>query len=615
MFDIQEELKKLPDSPGVYIHKDEFGQVIYVGKAISLRKRVRQYFQSSANQTPKTRELVKHIAEFEHINTASEMEALVLECNLIKKYQPKYNILLRDDKTYPYIKVTMGDEFPRVLKCRKVTNDSSKYFGPYASNWATNEILDLLNSAYALKRCSTQKFDKNFKPCLNYHIHQCKGLCTGNVSREEYMKIIDKVIEFLSGKSKELRKDLEGRMEKASEELRFEDAAKLRDQILAIDTISEKQRVVLGKPENLDILMPVSGLSGNHMLLFTVRDGRLSGRESFFMGEEGGESRSDVISEFIKQYYFSNVMIPKEILVSEEASDGGLLEDWLSSQRGSRVRIFVPERGEKRALMEVVRKDAFMMLSDIDAMTQREMEKSEAVTKSLTEIFGEELGPKIHRVESYDISNINGLDSVGAMVVFEDGKPLRKDYRRFKIKTVEGADDTGSLTEVLFRRYKRALDGDPGFVKLPDAIFMDGGLGQVHAAQDVLRALKIDIPVAGMVKDDKHRTRALLWQDNETPLKGHRELFSYCGAIQEEVHRFAIEYHRNLRDKSLSRSVLDGIEGVGEKRKTALLTKFGSIENIKKATVYEIAETDGMNMKVAESIKEYFEKPSSAKKE
>ena len=608
MFDIKEELKKLPDSPGVYIHKDEFGQVIYVGKAISLRKRVRQYFQSPENQTPKTRELVKHIVEFEHINTGSEMEALILECNLIKKYQPKYNILLRDDKTYPYIKVTMGEEFPRILKCRKVVNDSSKYFGPYASNWATNEIIDLLNSVYSLKRCSAQKFDKDFKPCLNYHIHQCRGLCTGNVSRDEYMKIIDDVLEFLSGKNRDLRSKLEEKMNKASDELRFEDAAEIRDQIAAIDTISEKQRVVLSKPENLDILMPVSGLSGDHILLFTVRDGRLSGRESFFMGDEKDEGKAHLISEFIKQYYFSNVMIPKEILLSEEAEDKVLLEEWLSDQRGSKVRIFVPERGEKRALMEVVKKDAFMMLSDIDAIAQREMEKTEAVTRSLISVFGEDLGRRIHRVESYDISNMNGMDSVGGMVVFEDGKPVRRDYRRFKIKTIEGQDDTGSLMEVLFRRFTRAKEGDPGFAKLPDAIFMDGGLGQVHAAQDVLAALKLDIPVAGMVKDDKHRTRALLWQDVETPLRGHSELFAYCGAIQEEVHRFAIEYHRNLRNRSLSKSVLDNIEGIGEKRKTALLAKFGSIENIRKATVYEIAETEGMNQKVAETVADYFAK-------
>ena len=610
MFDIKEELKKLPDSPGVYIHKDEFGQVIYVGKAISLKKRVRQYFQSPENQTPKTRELVKHIAEFEHINAGSEMEALVLENNLIKKYQPKYNILLRDDKTYPYIKVTMGEEFPRVLKCRKVVNDSSKYFGPYASNGATNVIIDLLNSVYSLKRCSDQKFGKDFKPCLNYHIKQCSGLCTGNISRDEYLKTIDKVMEFLSGKSKDLRRELESQMELASEDMRFEDAAKIRDQILAIDTISEKQRVVLSKPENLDILMPVNGLSGSHVLMFIVRDGKLSGRESFFMGEEGEEGKAQILSEFIKQYYSSNVMVPKEILVSEEVIDNSLLEEWLSNLRGNRVRIFVPERGEKRALMDVVRKDAFMMLSDIDAITQREMEKAEAVTRSMIDVFGEDLGKKIHRVESYDISNTNGMDSVGAMVVFEDGKPVRRDYRRFKIKTIEGQDDTGSLMEVLFRRFSRAKAGDPGFAKLPDAIFMDGGLGQVHAAQDVLAALKLDVPVAGMVKDDKHRTRALLWQDEETPLKSHSELFAYCGAIQEEVHRFAIEYHRSLRSKSLSKSVLDNIEGIGEKRKTALLAKFGSVENIRNATVYELSDTEGMNQKVAESVAEYFAKDS-----
>ncbi len=606
MFDIQEELKKLPDSPGVYLHKDEFGQIIYVGKAISLKKRVRQYFQSPKNQTPKTRELVKHIAEFEYINAGSEMEALVLECNLIKKYQPKYNILLRDDKTYPYIRVTLGEEFPRVLKCRKVSNDKSRYFGPFASDWATNKIIDLLNDVCCLKRCSAVKFDKNFKPCLNYHIHQCKGVCRGDVSREEYMQSVEMAMEFLQGKDKQIRRMLTDKMNAASEGMRFEDAAVYRDYLYAMDTIAEKQRVVLSKPENLDIVLPVSGLSGVHALLFTVRDGRLSGRESFFLGDDGGESPEELISEFIKQYYFANVMIPKEILLSSLPVDSELLADWLSGQRGSRVTIAVPERGEKKALMDVVKKDAFMMLSDIDARTQRQTEKEDAVRQGLIAVFGQELGSRIHRVESYDISNINGMDSVGGMVVFEDGKPLRKDYRRFKIKTVEGADDTGSLTEVLFRRFSRAKAGDPGFSTLPDIIFMDGGAGQVHAAQDVLSALKLDVPVAGMVKDDKHRTRALLWEEKETPLKGHSELFAYCGAIQEEVHRFAIDYHRSLRGKALSRSVLDEIEGIGEKRKTALLARFGSVENIKKASAYEIAQTDGFTMKAAESVEAYF---------
>ena len=605
MFDIKEELKKLPDSPGVYIHKDEFGQVIYVGKAISLRKRVRQYFQSPKNQTPKTRELVKHIVEFEYINAGSEMEALILECNLIKKYKPKYNILLRDDKTYPYIKLTMNEEYPRIIKSRKVSNDKAKYFGPFASDWATNEIIELLNDVCCLKRCNTQKFNAGFRPCLNYHLHKCKGLCTGDYSKEEYLKQVEMALEFLQGKDSKIKKQLQDSMNKYSDEMNFEEAAKCRDYLAAIEAISEKQRVVLSNPENIDIILLVSGLSGTHALLFTVREGKLSGRESFFLGENS-EQKSELLSEFIKRYYYANVMIPKEILLSELPQDHALLEEWLSSERGSKVEITVPQRGEKRALMDVVKKDAMMMLSDIDARTNRQMEKEKDLKDGLEKVFGAELANRIHRVESYDISNMNGLDSVAGMVVFEDGKPLRKDYRRFKIKTVEGSNDTGSMTEVLFRRFKRAKDGDPGFSVLPDIILMDGGLGQVHAAEDVLSALGFDVPVAGMVKDDKHRTRALLWQDVEYPLRGNTALFSYCGAIQEEVHRFAIDYHRSLRGKALTRSVLDDISGVGEKRKTALLAKFGSIDNIKAATKYEIAETPGLNLKVAEEIEEYF---------
>lgn len=604
-FDIREELKKLPDSPGVYLHKDEFGQIIYVGKAVSLKNRVRQYFQSPKNQTPKTRELVKHIAEFEYINAGSEMEALVLECNLIKKYQPKYNILLRDDKTYPYIRVTVNEEFPRIVKCRRSAMDGSRYFGPYASDGATNSIIALLNDVCCLKRCSTQKFGQNFKPCLNYHIHQCRGLCTGNVSREEYMESVNKAVDFLEGRDSEIKKMLNTKMKEASEALRFEDAAVFRDYLAAIETISEKQRVVLKKPEDLDVIVIAAGLSGSHALLFTVREGRLSGRDSYYLGNNG-EKASELVFEFIKQYYYGNALIPKEILLSELPEDAELLEDFLSSQRGSKVSVVVPERGEKRALMDVIRKDAFMMLSDIDERTRRQLDRQEEVTKALKQVFGDELGGRIHRVESYDISNIGGMDSVGAMVVFEDGKPLRKAYRKFKIKTVDGPDDTGSLTEVLFRRFSRAKEGDPGFAVLPDIIFMDGGAGQVSAAQNVLAALKINIPVAGMVKDDKHRTRALLWQGKETELKGMTELFSYCGAIQEEVHRFAVEYHRNVRGKSLQRSVLDGIEGIGSKRKAALFEKFGSIENIRKANVYEIAETDGFNRRVAENVVAYF---------
>lgn len=606
-FDIKEELKKLPDTPGVYLHKDEFGQVIYVGKAISLKRRVSQYFQDSKKHAAKTREMVKHIAEFEYINCGSEMEALILECNLIKKYKPKYNILLRDDKTYPYIKVTLGEEYPRILKTRRLVNDGSKYFGPYADATAVNTIINLLNSLYSLKRCNAQSFDEKFRPCLNFHIHQCQGICTGKVSREEYMKSIDFALDFLYGRSTALNRELKEKMQQASDEMRFEDAAKYRDCLNAIESLNEKQRVVLSHPENLDIVLVVSGIAGDHALLFTVREGKLSGRESFYLGEHTEEEdKLDNLSEFIKRYYHENIMIPKEIMVSKLPKDSELLSEWLSVQSGHKVEITSPQRGEKRALMDVVQKDAQIMLIDIDARANRQIEKNEKITSGLCEIFGEELGKKIRRVESYDISNIFGVDSVGAMVVFEDGYPLKKAYRRFKIRTVEGADDTGSLLEVLFRRYKNAVDKVPGFEVLPDAIFMDGGAGQVTAAKNVLNALHLDIPVAGMVKDDHHRTRALLYEDVEYPLKGKTELYTYFGSIQEEVHRFAIEYHRSIRNKSVQRSVLDNIEGIGPKRKTELLNKFGSVERIKNAELSELETV--VNSRVAEDIKRYFDK-------
>ena len=606
MFDIKEELKKLPDSPGCYLHKDEFGQIIYVGKAVSLRNRVRQYFQSSKNQTPKTREMVKHIAEFEYITAGSEMEALILECNLIKRYRPKYNIVLRDDKTYPYIKVTLKEQYPRVLKTRRVVNDGSKYFGPYADAGSVNTMISLLNSVYCLKRCNAQSFPEGFTPCLNYHIHECRGICRGGVDREEYMKSVEKAMDFLAGKDRELVKELDSRMEKAAAELRFEDAAVIRDQLAAIDSLQEKQRVVLSRPEDLDIVILVSGLAGAHALVFAVRQGKLSGRESFFLGDTGGESYAHLLSEFIKRYYPESLTVPKEILLSQLPEESELLSQWLSDMRGSSVTLTVPARGEKRALMDVVRKDAQMMLKDIDERAQRQIEKDKAVRKQLKEVFGEEVGARIHRVESYDISHIQGTDSVGAMVVFDDGRPLKKAYRRFKIRTIEGADDTGSMIEVLFRRFRKAVDGDPGFKDLPDAIFMDGGAGQVNAAKSVLAALKLDIPVAGMVKDDKHRTRAMLYEGEDTPLKGRHELFSYCGRIQEEVHRFAIEYHRSLRGKAMHRSVLDEIPGIGEKRKMALLNHFGSVDAIKAASAEDLAKAPGMNAKAAEAVTRYF---------
>lgn len=605
MFDIKEELKKLPDSPGVYLHKDEFGQIIYVGKAISLKKRVSQYFQSSKNHSPKTVEMVSHIKEFEYINCGSEMEALILECNLIKKHRPKYNILLRDDKTYPYIKVTLKEEFPRVLKTRRIINDGSKYFGPYADTSSVNTIIELLNSVYKLKRCAASKFKAGFKPCLNYHINQCQGLCQGKITREEYMPSVLLALDFLSGKSKDLQNKINEEMKAASDSFRYEDAAIYRDYLFAMESLSEKQRVVLSSPENIDIVLIEEGLLGAHALLFTVREGKLVGRESFFLGESKGEAKEELLADFLKQYYFENVLIPKQILTSVIPADKEIIEDYLSAQAGRKVLLERPQRGEKKALMDVVKKDAFMMLERIDEKTSRQLEKEAKIRSYLVSIFGEK-GEKIRRIESYDISNIFGVDSVGAMVVFEDGRPLKKAYRRFKIKTVEGANDVGSLTEVLFRRFDNAVSNVPGFEILPDAIFMDGGEGQVNAAKDVLNALGLDILVCGMVKDEHHRTRAILYDEKEYPLKAMPELFSFTGAIQEEVHRFAIEYHRNLRDKSLQKSVLDQIEGIGPGRKADLLAKFKSIDNIKNAEISELSTV--VPNKVAIEIYQFFHK-------
>ncbi len=615
MFDIKEELKKLPDSPGVYLHKDAFGQIIYVGKAVSLRRRVRQYFQSSKHQDPKVRRMVKDIAEFEYINTGSEMEALMLECNLIKKYTPKYNIVLRDDKSYPYIKVTLNEEYPRILKTRRLVSDGSKYFGPYPDAGAVNTIIALLNDLYTLKRCSAVSFPPGFTPCLNYHIKRCRGICRGEVSREEYMEGVGKAMDFLSGKNRELTALLKAKMDEAAERMDFEEAAVYRDHLNDISTLMEKQRVVLSRPEDLDIVLMTQGLSGSHAVLFTVRDGKLSGRESFFLGDTGGAPREESAAEFIKQYYFENVMIPKEILLAKLPAEAALIEDWLSAQRGSRVSLIAPERGEKRALMELVKKDVDSMLRDIDERARRQLEREESVKNGLAEVFGQEMADGIHRIESYDISNINGVDSVGAMVVFYDGRPLPKAYRRFKIKTVEGPDDTGSLQEVLFRRLRDAKDGVPGFEELPDLIVMDGGLGQIHAAEAVVKALKLDVPVCGLAKDDKHRTRALIYLDAEHPLRGSSDLFAFMGAIQEEVHRFAIDYHHRLRGKNMTRSVLDNIPGVGEKRRMELLKQFGSVDAIREASVETLAAAPGMNMKVAERVREYFDSKDRKNKE
>jgi len=625
MFDIQENLKKLPDRPGVYLHKDKLGQVIYVGKAVSLKNRVRQYFQPSRNMDPKVRALVSHIEEFEYITTNTEMEALILENNLIKKYMPRYNVLLRDDKTYPYIKITTNEAYPRILKTRKICHDGCKYFGPYTDATAVNQLIDLLNGIFALKRCSAQKFPCGFKPCLNYHIRQCRGICTGLVPKEEYLEAIDQVTELLNGKNKKVLDYLNKKMTEEAGAMNYERAAEYRDYIAAVNAVSEKQRVALLTAGDMDVILGAKGETDAHVILFFVRQGRLSGKESYHLQAMAEDDPAEVVSAFIKQYYSDSAMIPKEILVESEPADTKLMGDWLSEMRGSLVKITVPQKGDKKALLDMAKRDVVEMMKTLDERANNLREKNAAINSALegfiTELSakrqsmgtglgssGADLQGKSWRVEAYDISNTNGVNSVGAMVVFEGSAPMRKDYRRFRIRTVEGPNDFGSLQEVLYRRFKRGLAGDQSFGTMPDLLLIDGGKPQVSAAEQVLSAMKVDIPVAGMVKDDKHRTRGLVYRDRELELKENPVLFRYIASIQEEVHRFAIDYHRGLRKKSLQISALDAIEGIGEKRRNALLTHFGSIDRIRDATLEELCKVPGITRPAAEKVIEWASK-------
>ena len=611
MFDIKENLKKLPDTPGVYMHKDGLGQIIYVGKALSLRNRVRQYFQSYGKSTPKLRALTSQIAEFEYITCSTEMEALILENNLIKKYMPKYNVLLRDDKTYPYIQVTVGEDYPRVLKTRLLKKDGSKYFGPYSDAGAVNLMVELLSSVYSLKRCSATSFPKGHRPCLNYHIEECRGICTGTVDKEEYKKSVDTILDFLSGREKPFVKHLEDKMARAAEEMRFEDAAKLRDCIEAAGALAQAQRVTVIGGKDLDVVLPALTENQASIVLFTVREGKLVGRETFDLQAEKEESPGELTGEFIKQYYSKWAEVPREILVEELPRDAELLEEFLSRER-SKVRIYVPKKGEKRAILKLARSDRDEMIKTLEEKAEIGKEKKAILRREIENLL-EEGGWKTepkgeeYRIESYDISNTNGVDSVGAMVVFQGIRKIRKDYRRFKIKTVDGPDDYGSLAEMLERRFKRAHMGDPAFSILPDVIFMDGGQGQVNAALKVLEEVGYSIPVVGMAKDDSHRTRAIVFSDGrEIELAERPFLFRYCGTIQEEVHRFAIEYHRSLHGKKAISSVLDEIPGIGPKRRNALLAHFGSVDAIKKATVEELEKVPEMNRRSAEAVMQFF---------
>ena len=633
MFDIEEELKKLPTTPGVYMHKDSLGEVIYVGKAVNLRNRVRSYFRRTSQADPKVRAMVSNIAEFEYISCATEMEALLLECNLIKKYMPKYNILLKDDKSYPYIEVTSSEEFPRVISTRRMRRDGNQYFGPYSDAGAVRRILGMIDEMYQLKKCRQQEFRKGVRPCLNYFIGKCPGICTGEVDKDKYAADISEITEILGGKDSRVMARLKSEMEKASDELRYEDAIKYRDYMSSLKAIRETQRATTAGGSDADILMPVITENTGVIAQYRVRGGKMSGREIFYIrsGYAGDRSAAaeDMISSFIKQYYPELAVLPREIILPKHIEDEELLEEFLERVNSDnaenrsdvmhKTRITVPERGEKRALLKMAFDESAKLAVTLDEKAEREAERRDALKHEIAGLIEyasslsgsaplliPEDDDREYRVEAYDISNYNGLDTVGAMVVYEGRKPVKNDYRKFKVKTAEG-DDYGSLREVIYRRLKRARNGDEGFSRYPDIMFIDGGLGQVHAVKAVVDAFRIAIPVVGLAKDDAHRTRAIVFDDGrEIDLRDNRLLFSYCGNIQEEVHRFAITYMSGVRGKKMIKSGLEEIPGIGPKRRKQLLDHFGSVKAIKNATYEELMETEGMNSKAAESVLEYF---------
>nr|WP_295597713.1 excinuclease ABC subunit UvrC [uncultured Terrisporobacter sp.] len=602
MFDIQEQLKKLPGEPGVYLMKDENDKIIYVGKAISLKNRVRQYFQSSKNHSSKVKSMVKNIKSFEYIITDSELEALILECNLIKKYRPKYNVLLRDDKTYPYIKVTVNEDYPRVLKVRRVLKDKAKYFGPYTNVEAVNDTLDVIRNIYPIRTCNIdidRAIKNKMRPCLNYHIKRCIGPCTGHISKVEYDKMIEEILLFLSGKEEKLIEILKEKMNKCSMEFNFEEAAIYRDKILNLQEMMQKQKIDVSTDNvNQDIIAMAYNDEEACVQSFFIRHGKVVGREHFILEGTKDSSKEAILSSFVKQFYMKAEYIPKEIIIESEIEDQVVLEEWLSNIKGQKVFIRIPQKGDKKSLIAMVKKNAMEYLEKFSSLNKRKYEKSEGALIELAEVIGLEEAPR--RIESYDISNIQGVDSIGAMVVFTNGLKDKKEYRRYKIKTVEGPNDYDSMAEILERRLQK---GD-----FPDLILLDGGKGQVSAVQKVFDKYNIDIPLWGMYKDDRHRTKGLICATKEIELDRTSNLYRFVASIQEEVHNYAISYHRSLRNKSLTKSTLDDISGVGEKRKKALLSHFKNIEEIKNASIEELSEIDGLNKRVAQNIYDYFRK-------
>ena len=612
MFLIEEELKKLPGKPGVYIMHGEKDEIIYVGKAVSLKNRVRQYFQSSRNKGAKIEQMVTHITRFEYIVTDSELEALVLECNLIKEHRPKYNTMLKDDKTYPFIKVTVNEPYPRVLFSRTMKKDKAKYFGPYTSSTAVKDVIELVRKIYMVRSCNRNlpRDCGKDRPCLYYHMKQCTAPCQGNVSEEAYKQNIGQVLHFLNGNYKETIDQLTEKMMAASEEMRFEDAAGYRDLINSIRRIGERQKITTYGEEDRDIIAVAMDESEDLreqdavVQVFFMRGGRLIGRDHFFLRVARGDTKAQVLSSFLKQFYAGTPFIPAEIMMQTEIEDGEIIEDWLTARRKQRVHIRVPKKGTKEKLVELAKENAWMVLSKDRERIKREEGRTIGAVKEIEDWLGLK---DIVRMEAYDISNISGFESVGSMVVYEKGKPKRSDYRKFKIKWVQGPNDYASMEEVLTRRFTHESKGEyDSFSILPDLILMDGGRGQVNIARKVLGELGIDIPVCGMVKDDNHRTRGVYFSNVEIPIDTSGEGFHLVTRIQDEAHRFAIEYHRSLRSKEQVHSVLDDIPGIGETRRKALMRRFRSVENIRDASVEELSQTESMNVQSAEAVYQFF---------
>lgn len=611
MFDIQEELKKLPAKPGVYLMHNEKDEIIYVGKAVSLKNRVRQYFQASRNRGVKIDQMVTHISRFEYIVTDSELEALVLECNLIKEHHPRYNTMLMDDKAYPFIKVTVEEPFPRILMARRIVKDKAKYFGPYTSAGAVKDTIELIRKLYHIRSCS-RKLPRDTgkeRPCLNYHIHQCDAPCQGYVSQEEYKKSVDGVLKFLNGDYAPVLDELEKKMLEASDNMEFEKAIEYRDLIGSVKKIAQKQKITDVAGDDKDVIALAKDQDDAIIQVFFIRGGRMIGRDHFYIRLTGSETRPEIVESFIKQFYAGTLYIPAELMIEEEIEDVHLLEEWLSLKRGHKVHILNPKKGTKEKLVELARKNAFQILNTDRERIKREEGRTIGAVKEIEKLLNLE---NLNRMEAYDISNTNGFESVGSMIVYEKGKPKRSDYRKFKIKSVQGPDDYASMEEVLTRRFEHGLDEKEegkefgSFTVFPDLILMDGGRGQVNIALKVLDQLHLNIPVCGMVKDDFHRTRGLYYNNVEIPIDTHSEGFKLITRIQDEAHRFAIEFHRKLRSRAQVHSVLDDIPGVGPTRRKELMRHFPNIEAIREASVEELKELPSMNEKSAQQVYEFF---------